>query len=191
MSQQEMAFAARLINKITWRLVGKTGITYDDLPDLQQDLWLDLLERHPDYRPELGNIRAFTTRVVKNKVASILKTRAARKRGKGRPCLSLDKEFEDDDGELTEFHETISADDYLRRTRGPVRTEEERGDLALDVRKVISQLQPHERVVCLLLIDRDVSNVSGVIGIPRSTLRDLIRQLRQNGKDAGLEKYFE
>lgn len=190
-SQKEFDFAARQISRVVPRLVGKAGIRYDDLPDLQQELWTDLQERFPDYRPDRGHIRAFIVRVIKNKVASILKARAAAKRGNGCPCLSLDREFEDDDGEVTKFHETISLDDYLSRTRGTVRSEEERRDLALDVRNMVNKLPPHQRVVCLLLIDRDVTDVSELMGLPRSTLRDSIKRLRQIAEKAGLRKYFE
>lgn len=190
-SQKDFNFAARQIGRVAPRLVGKAGIKYDDLPDLRQEIWTDLLKRLPDYRPDQGHIRAFIVRVIKNKVASILKARAAVKRGNGLTCLSLDWQFEDDDGEVTELHETISHDDYLRLTRGTVRSEEERRDLALDVRKVVSKLPPRERVLCLLLIDRDVTDVSDLMGLPRSTLRDSIKRLRRIAERAGLRKYFE
>lgn len=190
-SQKEIDFAARQINKVVPRLVGKAGIRYDDLPDLRQEIWTDLLERLPDYRPDRGHIRAFIVRVIKNKVASILKARAAAKRGDGRPCLSLDWEFEDEGGAVTNLHETLSLDDYLRRTRGTVRSEEERGDLALDVRTMVNKLLPRERVTCLLLIDRDVTDVSELMGLSRSTLRDSIKRLRRIADKAGLRKYFE
>ena len=184
-------FAARLIQKVARSLEWKRGIISADLPDLQQDLWVDLLERLPSYRPDRGHIRAFIRRVVNNKAATILKARAAAKRGDGRPCLSLNWEFEDDDGEVTELHESISVDDYLLRTRGTLRSELDRLDLALDIRKVLDMLPPHQRVVCLLLIDRDVSDVANVMGMPRSTLRDLIKRLRRIGESVGLRKYFE
>lgn len=187
----ETRFAARLISNVAGRMVGKTGLLPDDIPDLQQDLWLELLSRLPSYRSERGGPRAFITLVVKNGAASILKTRAAAKRGNDRPCLSLHREHEDDDGGSVELHEAISADDYLRRTRGTIRSEEERQDLALDVRKIVSELPPIDRVVCLLLIDQDVCGVARVVGIPRSTLRDLIKRLRLIGEEAGLEEYFE
>lgn len=190
-SQKEFDFAARQISRVVPRLVGKVGIRYDDLPDLRQELWTDLWERLPNYRSDQGHIRAFIVRVIKNKVASILKARAAAKRGNGHPCLSLDWEFEDDDGEVAKLHETISLDDYLRRTRGTVRSEEDRRDLALDVRKMVNKLPPRERVACLLLIDRDVTDVSELMGLPRSTLRDSIKRLRRIAEKAGLRKYFE
>ncbi len=189
--QDDLAFASRLIHRVAGRMVGKTGLLPDDIQDLQQDLWLELLTRIPNYRPERGGPRAFITLVVKNGAASILKTRAAAKRGKGRPCLSLNREHEDEEGGSVEIHETISADDYLRRTRGTVRSEEDRRDLALDVRHSVDKLPPIDRVICLLLIDEDVCGVARVVGIPRSTLRDLIKRLRKISEEVGLEKYFE
>ena len=182
-------FITRLIDRVARRLVYQKGLTRDDVPDIKQDMWLDLLERLPGYRPDLGHYRAFVSRVVKNKAASILESRAASKRGNGRPCRSLSEEFEDEDGEETEFQETISVDDYLRRTRGTIRTEEERLDLAGDIRQLLDQLPAHHRVVCLLLIDRDVTDIANVVGVPRSTLRDAIKRLQRLGEKSGLKDY--
>ena len=187
----EQGFSARLIQRVTWKMVGKTAITKDDLEDIRHDLLEDLLKRLPNYRSERGPLRAFITLVVGNKAASILRARSAAKRGGGIPDLSLDREFEDEEGNPTEFHETISADDYIRRTRGTIRSEEERRDLALDVRKIVGKLKPHEQVVCLLLIESDVSGISTVVGKPRSTLRDLIKKLRKDAVQAGLEQYVK
>lgn len=187
---REMDFAVRLIKKVTRPLAGKTGITLDDLPDLRQDILLDLLERLPGYRPERGHIRAFISRVINNKVADMLKARSAARRGGGTPSLSLNWEFENEDGETVEFHESLSVDGYLRRTRGTLRSEEERRDLALDVRKMVDRLPPPQRVVCMLLVDASVCDIANVVGVPRSTLRDLITRLRVICEDAGLEKYF-
>ena len=186
---QDGGFTTRLIRRVAWRMVGKSGLTSDDCQDLQQDLWLDLLERLPHYRPHRGHFRAFVSRVVKNKAASVLEARAAAKRGNGHPCLSLNEEFEDEDGEDTEFDETISVDDYLRRTRGAIRSGEERLDLSIDLRRMVDRLPAYHRVVCLLLIDRDVTDIANVVGVPRSTLRDAIKRLRRLGEESGLKDY--
>ncbi|HOX27264.1 MAG TPA: sigma-70 family RNA polymerase sigma factor [Candidatus Krumholzibacteria bacterium] len=191
MLEEEAGFATCLIRKMAHRMIGTAGFIEADRHDLQQDLWLDLLERFPKYRPDRGHVRAFIARVVKNKAASILAARRAAKRNGDLRMRSLDEEFDDEDGEPTERHETISVDDYLRRTRGITRSQSERQDLAIDIRRVIASLQPHEQVVCLLLIDRDVCDVANVIGLPRSTLRDLIRRLRQAQEVASYEKYLE
>jgi len=188
--QEEFGYATRFIRKIAARMVGQTGLLEADIPDLEQGLWLELLSRIPRYNPDRGGPRAFITLVVRNKRASILKARLAAKRGGGCPCLSLNKEIEGDDGETAEMQEGISEDDYLRRTRGAVRSAEDRRDLALDLRRLIESLQPRDRVVCLLLIDRDVRNVARVVGMPRSTLRDLVKRLQRTAEEWGLQEYF-
>jgi RNA polymerase sigma factor (sigma-70 family) len=189
--QQEMSFASRLIKKVAQRMVGKASLLGDDVPDLQQDLWLHLLEHLGHYRADRGHPRAFITRVVKNKAASILAARAAAKRGGDLQFVSLDEEFEDEDGEVTERHETISVDDYLRRTRGTIRSEEERRNLAIDMRRMADRQPSHCLAVCMLLIDRDECDVANVVGLPRSTLRDLIKRLRASCAKTGLRKYCE
>lgn len=186
----ESEFAARLIKNVARRMVGKTGILADEVPDLQQDLWLHLLENLGSYRADRGHARAFITQIVKSKAASILAARAAAKRGGGLGCVSLNEEFEDDDGEVSERQDTISVDDFLRLTRGTIRSELARLELAMDVRKIIEQLPAHQYVICLLLIDQDQCAVANVVGLPRSTLRDLIKRLRQIARKEGLEDYF-
>ena len=189
--QQELPFASQLIRKVALRMVGKTRLRAEDLPDLQQDLWLHLLEHMHQYDPSRGHARAFITKVVKNKAATILTARLAAKRGGGSGCVSLSEEFEDEDGEVSERQDIISVDDFLRLTRGTIRSEQARLELAMDVRKIIGQLPPHQRVICLLLIDQDQCAVANVMGLPRSTLRDSIRRLRRIAKEAGLEDYFK
>lgn len=186
----ESDFAARLIKNVARGMVGKTSLLADDVPDLQQDLWLHLLENIHHYCADRGHARAFITKVVKNKAASILAARAAEKRGGGSGCVSLNEEFEDDDGELSERHEAITVDDFLRLARGTIRSELARLELAMDVRKIIEQLPAHQYVICLLLIDKDQCAVANVVGLPRSTLRDLIKRLRKIARGAGLEDYF-
>lgn len=187
--QEEFDFAARLIHRTAIRIIEKSRLTGADKGDIQQDLWLELLTRLPKYQVHRGHPRAFITLVLKNHAASILKAMTAAKRARGVPIRSLNKVISDDSDDPQELHETISVDDYLRLTRGPVRTEEERLDLALDVREFIAKLPPSDRVVCLLLIERDVTDIAGVIGIPRSTLRDLISRLRSTTEGLGMDDH--
>lgn len=189
--QREMPFVVRLIRKTAKRMVGKTGLIAADVEDLQQDLWLDMLQRLSGYRHDRGHIRAFLTHVVKNKAASILAARSAAKRGGGLRWVSLNEPFEDEDGEEVERLDAISVDDFLRLTRGTIRSEATRLELAIDVRKTVGQLPPPQRAICLLLIDENQCAVANVVGIPRSTLRDLIKRLRRIAKDAGLDDYFK
>ena len=188
--QEEFDFANRVIRRIATRMIGTAGLVEADFPDLQQDLWLELLTRLPKYRAERGSPRAFITLVVRNRRASIMAERLARKRNGGKPCLSLDAEQDDAEGNPVPFHETLSVDDYLARTRGVPRTQEDIGDLGLDVRALVGSLQPRDRVVCLLLIDQDVTNVASTVGMPRRSLRDVISRFRHDAEERGLKEYF-
>lgn len=187
--QNESGFALQVIRHTARRLVGKAGLLAADIADIEQDIWLDLLIRLHTYRPERGHPRAFIRLVAQNKAKSILTARSAIKRGRGKPDLSLNWDLDDGNGEGQELHETICVDDYLRRTRGPVRSEEERLDLALDVRRFIARLHPVDRTVCLLLMDRGVTDVAQVVGVPRSTLRGFVERVRTAADDCGLDEY--
>ncbi|MBK8285791.1 MAG: sigma-70 family RNA polymerase sigma factor [Ahniella sp.] len=170
-------------------MVGKAGLLAADVGDIEQDIWLDLLSRLHTFDPERGHPRAFIRLVAQNKAKSILTARSAVKRGRGKLDLSLNWGPDDGDCEGQELHETIGRDDYLRRTRGPVRSEEERMDLGLDVRRFLARLHPVDRTVCLLLVERGATDVARVVGIPRSTLRGVIDRLRAAADEFGLDEY--
>src|SRR3990172_5832893 len=59
----------RLIRSKALQVVGKAGLTNADRPDVEQELWLDLLERWPKFRPNRARISTFIKRVLNHKVA--------------------------------------------------------------------------------------------------------------------------
>lgn len=187
--QNESGFALQVIRSTARRMVGKAGLLAADAGDIEQDIWLDLLGRLHTFDPERGHPRAFIRLVAQNKAKSILTARSAVKRGRGKLDLSLNWDLEDENGDGQELHETISIDDYLRRTRGAVRSEEERMDLGLDVRSFLAKLHPVDRTVCLLLVERGATEVARVVGVPRSTLRGLVERLRVAADEFGLDEH--
>ena len=81
-------FARSIIRRKARFLVRCEGFTARDLPDVEQELRLRLLQSLPQYDPAQGHINVFITTVVKGHVIQILRDRAALKRD-GSPCEPL------------------------------------------------------------------------------------------------------
>ena len=66
----------RLIRSKARQVVGKAGLTHSDRADVEQDLWLDLLERWPKFRSDRARTSTFINRVLNHKVALPVTTEA-------------------------------------------------------------------------------------------------------------------
>lgn len=188
---QSDAYAERLIRRIARQLARRPEFRHEETADIRQTLWADLLQRLPRYRPERARLTTFIDRVTKHKAASLIEARRAAKRGNGRRHISLSFEMDDGEGGITELHETISQDHYLRWTRGAVRSEVDRLELAIDLEQAVSLLPAEDRVACLLLVEMNISDVARVLGVPRSTLYGTVYRLRRVFRDLGLHGYLE
>lgn len=191
-NERDMQFAEQLIGKVAARLARLKISSFEDVDDYRQDLMADLWERFPHFDEAKGHLRAFITVVVLHREAATLAAKAAIKRGgRASRTLSLNEECKSEDGEVVERHETVSVDDYLRRTRGPARTEEARRDLAIDLRAFVAGLAPIDRAACDLLMDANPCQVARVLDMPRSTLRDRIARLERLAEEFGLREYLD
>ncbi len=183
-------YAARLIRFKARQLVGKAGFTASDREDIEQELILDLLRRLPKYNPKRAQLNTFIARVVEHRLASLIEEQKAGIRDYRRCRCSLNECFEDADGRSVERVDTFDQEDYLLRTGGQSRPSEELNRLAIDVAAVIEGL-PHElRNLCRRLKAETVTEISRDTGVPRGTIYESIKKLREIFKDAGLRNYL-
>ena len=183
-------YAAGLIRFKARQLVGKAGFTASDREDIEQELTLDLLRRLPKYNPKRAQLNTFIARVVEHRLASLIEAQKAGIRDYRRCRCSLNECFEDADGRSVERVDTFDQEDYLLRTGGQSRPSEELSALAIDVAAVIEGL-PHElRNLCRRLKAETVTEISRDTGVPRGTIYESIKKLREIFKDAGLRNYL-
>ena len=182
-------YAAGLIRFKARQLVGKAGFTASDREDIEQELILDLLRRLPKYNPKRAQRNTFIARVVEHRLASLIEAQKAGIRDYRRCRCSLNERFEDADGRSVERVDTFDQEDYLLRTGGQSMTATELSALAIDVAAVIEGL-PHElRNLCRRLKAETVTEISRDTGVPRGTIYESIKKLREIFKDAGLRNY--
>ena len=183
-------YAARLIRYKARRLIGQAGFTASDREDIEQELILDLLRRLPKYNPKRAQRNTFIARVVEHKIATLIEAQKAGIRDYRRCRCSLSDRFEDEDGRSVERAETFYQEDYLLRTGAQSRPSDDLSTLAIDVTAVLEGLPPELHNLCWRLMAETVSEISRDTGVPRGTIYESIKKLREILEDAGLRDYL-
>ena len=184
-------YALRLVRAKARSLVGKYGFTWQDVDDIAQDLLLDLVERMDAYDKAKSRLGTFITRVVNHRVANIVEARKASKRGLGQTMVSLDAPITGKSGEAGRSrHELIDEETYLQRTRPSGRSAAERLDLRIDLNAILGSLPEDLRTLCIRLQFESITDLAQSIGVPKSTLYERIRCIRELLEVAGLDDYL-
>jgi len=182
-------YAAKLIRCKARQLVGKAGLTWNDVEDLEQELILHLLERLPKFDPEVAARTTFVAHVVERKISNILRDRMREKRDGRRELGSLNDLIEDDEGETIVRAHTIDQDATDIRMGRRNRTCEEEARLRLDVSLLLSALPDDLHPVAQELLQKTITEAAESLGMPRTTLYYAIKRLRPLFEKAGLGDY--
>jgi RNA polymerase sigma-70 factor, ECF subfamily len=171
-------YATWLIHLEAKALVGHFDITEDDVEDIEQDIALHLIEGWPQYDPNRGTPQMFVSQVVKNKITNIvrhLQTDSCRYERMARLPYSPEK-----------------AEEMADQLPGhPVRTNDMTGfELQMDLETVLAELPQEMREVCERLKTESVRAIASDLGIPVSTLRCQLTQLRERFEAAGFRDYL-
>ena len=183
-------YAVQLIKYKARQLVGQAGFTVSDRDDLEQELVLDLLRRLPKFDPERAQLNTFIARVVEHRIATLIEARKAGIRDYRRCQCSLNDRFEDEEGRSVERVDTFDQEDYLLRTGAQSRPADELSALAIDLAVVLETLPPELRELCRRLKAESVTEISRDTGVPRGTIYESIKELREIFEDAGLKDYL-
>jgi len=182
-------YAEQLIKHKARLLVGRAGLTASDVPDLVQNMTVDLLKRLSKYDPAKASRHTFIARLVNHHVATILEARMAQARD-CRRCSSLNEPVAMSEGKTVERGDTLNRESD-RRMQGPVHSHESRVDLARDMEEAIADLPPDLRELCERLMDKAPAEVSREMGISRGALYDRRKILRRHFAKKGLDKYLQ
>lgn len=183
-------YAIRLIRHRARRLVATTGFAPDDIEDIRQDLILDLLERLPKFDPTKAAHEMFVVSIIDHKVAALIRDRNCEKRDPRREECSLNECIDDGEGGSVERVQTIAAEEAARRLGRQVRSDQETAELALDLEDVLKRLPDNLRRLCELLKTGSIADAARAMGVPRTTLNDHVKKLREFFEAAGLRDYL-
>ncbi len=152
-------------------LVRRGRFAIDDWDDLRQEMFLDLLQRLPHFRPERGDWHGFVRGIMRHRSAALASEQQ-------KHSLLFSGEAGDgghgDDNELDPLTDAPGEDSSAER------------ELRLDVQRVLLRLPEHLRAVALLLRDMSIAEICEHTGKSRSGINHFIRQIRAAFEEAGL-----
>jgi RNA polymerase sigma-70 factor, ECF subfamily len=188
-TQDSGAHAENLIRHKARQLVGTYGFTEADRDDLEQELRVDLLRRIGKYNPAKAKLSTFTARIVEHCIATIIEARKAAKRDYRECDCSLNDPVTFEDGDEGELGDTVACETYLRRLSPASGAHINRRDMAIDLAAVLRRLNREQQLLCSLLREHTVLEISEICQIPRGTLYDRIKEIRIVFEDAALGDY--
>jgi hypothetical protein len=181
-------YVYNLIRRKARQVVGKTGLTPDDVPDVEQELFRRFLDRLRRCRRQPPRPHAFVTLAVNQSVRNFLRDRSTRKRNGG--PASLNTPIADGDGRPVDLAQTVAEHEQANRTGCGARPAEEAIDLVQDVAAVLADLPARLRALAERLKAGDsITRAAEALGLPRTTASSQVRCLRQHFERAGLRDY--
>ncbi|MFI4912924.1 MAG: sigma factor [Sedimentisphaeraceae bacterium JB056] len=151
-------------------LLGRCGIGINDLEDIEQELYLELLKKAESYDPEKGKTSTFVQCILQKKISDILSRRKTEQK-----CRSFTET-----GRI--FNDFIDKNDDCRSLQ-----------LQIDVQETVNSLTPELQEGCRLLARSErITHAAKKAGVKRSTFYyRVINPLRKAFKENGLEIYME
>ena len=174
---------SRLIRLKVTHLVRHRAFCGADRDDIEQELKSELISKWSQFDAARGCRSTFVSRILQNKVASLIRAKTAKKRNCGRKTCSLNRPVADESGGNTEFGETLKE----LTVNDPF---ESKTDLRLDVNAVLNSLPDELRYVACRLKHKCKKAVRLELGLSRCQFSKLITQIRRRFEDANLEEYF-
>ncbi len=182
-------FLGRLIRKKARQIICRSGFRPSERPDIEQELRLKVEKHLSAYRGDRGHLFAFLTAVVERQSATIVRNQTAQKRD-CRRNVSLSVLVEIKDEGPVELAATITQYEADARLALKTRSAQESVDLQHDVAAVMAHLTPDERRVAEALKHKTVTEAERELGVPGSTIYDMLARWREPFEEAGLREYL-
>ncbi len=168
-------YVRKVVTTKTSLMLGKCGIGVDDLEDIEQELYLEVLEKSHTFDPDKGMPSTFIQCILQNKIADILSRKKTELM-----CRSF--------AEAGEALDDLEEAQFIDQSHSL-----EMQELSIDVRNVVDSLAPELRCACELLGRGErVIDIARKVGVKRSTFYyRVINPLRKAFKENGLKIYAE
>ncbi len=183
-------FTHGIVRRKVKQLIGRAGFTRQDREDLEQEFFARVLQSLASFDPAVAHRNKFITAVVERYVANVLRNKQAEKRDHRR-ITSLNVTIEITDEGPTELAQTIGDRELDARLGRDRRGEDDLMQLRLDLADVISGLPEAWQTLLELRKSQTMPEVANQMGVPRTTLNDWMRRIRQQFEKAGLREYLQ
>ncbi len=182
-------FELGIVRRKVQQLIGRHGFRDQDRQQLEQELIARLLQGLRAFDPKQAHLNAFVTTVVERSVATIVRDQCAEKRDHRR-ISSLNAPVWLDDGSRTELGDTLDLGAIEARNGRETKSDQEQIELASDVTSCLEGLSPELRQLAESLKHKNVSQISRETGVPRTTLRERVEEIRQYFETAGMRDHL-
>jgi DNA-directed RNA polymerase specialized sigma24 family protein len=170
--------AEKIIRHRSRLLIGLFGFTEHDVPDIQQELFLELYKRKGNFDPEKSKEATFITRVVESKILDLIKQRQAKCRDWRKCRQSLNQTVTLPGIGVIEKIETLE----FEQDSDPL--------LILDVRLLLERLPPELRKFCQVLKFYRINEALEEFSMPHSAFFRKLQALKDIFLQAGVDGKF-
>lgn len=179
-------YARTLIRVKARQIVRRPGFSMSDTDDVEQDLFLQLLNQIQQFDPSRGSLNTFIARVVDSAVAMLVRERGRNKRAPATGVIqSLEVLVDQTDGPPSPLGATLSQDDAQRRTGVDAMSSSELFELADDISHLMDALPPELQAVCRARMDRNRKETERDLDLSRRNYDSAIEQIRDHFAHGG------
>lgn len=183
-------YAKTVIRVKARQLCRRPSFSRSDTGDVEQDLYLHLLNQIQQFDPTRGSLNTFIARVIDSAVAMLIRER---RRGKRTPesgvvVQSLEVMVDQPDGPPAPLGATLSQADAERRAGGESMSGIELFELADDVAHLIDALPPDLQAFCRTRKDRNRAETECDLGLGRRKYDGAVELIRQHFAQGGFEE---
>ncbi len=180
-------YACTLIRVKARQVVRRPGFSSSDADDVEQDLFLHLLNQIPQFDPSRGSLNTFIARVIESAVAMLIRERRRSKRtpAKGVVIRSFEVMIDQLDGSPTPLGDTISQADADRRSGCDSISGIDLFEQADDIAHLIDALPPELQAVCRARMDRNRKETEQDLGLSRRKYDAAIKLIREHFAKGG------
>ena len=181
-------YAKNLIEFKARQLSRRRGMGQADREEIQQELWLAVVNQADHFDPARASLDTFIDRVVNTAVAMILRDRERQKRANGFQAVSLDAVSKDDDRSKQPLAAKITEDDHHRRLGTERRDECADREQAEAVATALGHMPPEVNNVCRRVMGGSISSAADELKTSRRQIRKSLAEARPHVESAGIDK---
>ena len=180
---------------VTKKLVGEfrrrsRSLAREEFDDLMQEClahWIVVRRKHPP-DPDAPPV-AYMAQVIRNKLTDLIREQAADKRAAEQEVLSLDAALDGSDDGLT-LADLLADDESAQQDETDA---VDRHHARIDIGRALALLTPVQRQLCQMLGEEGltIKEAAERLRIPRGTLYEEIKRIRQVFADQGLGDYLK
>ncbi len=182
-------FTRGIIRRKAIQISKRTGFSEQDIESLEQTILTKVIEAMPSFDSAIAHRNVFITTVVERHVGRLISQLSFHKNGSGE-VQSLNAVIAVPGDPPTELQYTLDQSIGDARLQMERKSANELHDLASDVAIAIARLpEPWQRMLELRKT-HSMSQVAEQMGVPRSTLREWMKQIAEKFEAEGLREYI-